>query len=107
MYRCWLPLCHGNRLVHTHRAIGVVDAVGRARRWRCPSEILSEVFGPTRAALRRHINQVAHAFYAPDVSTPRGEQATNARAEKGNRRLQEEICSHPRYHLELGAKVSC
>jgi hypothetical protein len=36
----WLPLCHGNRLVHTHRAIEVVDAVGGARRWRRPSEIL-------------------------------------------------------------------
>src|SRR5215471_5385130 len=34
MYRCWLPLCHCHRLVHTHRAVGVVDAVGRAGRWR-------------------------------------------------------------------------
>jgi hypothetical protein len=36
----WVPLCHGNRLVHTHRAIEVVDAVGGGRRWRRPSEIL-------------------------------------------------------------------
>jgi hypothetical protein len=60
MYRCWLPLCHCHRLVHTHRAIGVVDAVGRARRWK----ILSEVFGTTRThqilGSRRHLPKFAN-----------------------------------------------
>jgi hypothetical protein len=68
MGRCWLPLCHGNRLVPTLRAIERAAALSSgARCWRRPSENFGGFSGHTRAALRRYINQVAHALHAPGV----------------------------------------
>jgi hypothetical protein len=82
---CWLPICHGSRLVRALRAIEAIDAVEEAKTLARPSEIFEGFAVPLGFVRDAQFGSLEPLSHSRASLTPRIPRVTIARAREGCR----------------------